>query len=441
MSRAFVVIKREFTEMVKTRSFIIATLLGPLLIVGFFALQVLIITQGGGGGTYTMVIADATGAEVGARTAVLLEAEAADGGVRRDTRTSYQVTVENIAAGEWAGREAALRDRVTSEEIAGFLYLSPEVLTGDAPARYHGSNATNSTVTSNLRAAVQSAVQTQRLSAAGINPDQVGSALRPVRIDANKLDARGTTGSAEAAIFIGFMMTFAIYMAVMLYGAAVMNGVLEEKRDKIVELILSSVRARDLLIGKVLGIGGAGMLQMAIWVLVATMMLTYGVALFGFIDVDPTAVQQVQETSLLDIMPASAAPIFLVFFAAGFLIYSTLYAALGAVTNTAQEAQQFVFPIIMPLIVGLLIAMSGAQNPDSPMVMIGSIFPLTAPLVMPVRAIVANVPAFELALSIILAFATAGAIVWMSAKIYRIGILSSGKRPTFAQLARWVRSS
>jgi ABC-2 type transport system permease protein len=440
MSRAFVVIKREFTEMVKTRSFIIATLLGPLLIVGFFALQVLIITQGGGG-HYTMVIADATPAQVGARAATLLTSETADGGVRRDPGTTYDITVEPVGEGEWSTVEESLRQRVIAEEIAGFLYLAPEVVTGEAPARYHGSNATNSTVTADLRAAVQSAVQTARLAEAGIDPDEVGTALRPVRIDANKLDARGTTGSAEAAIFIGIIMAFAIYMAVLLYGAAVMNGVLEEKRDKIVELILSSVRARDLLIGKVLGIGGAGMLQMAIWVLVAAFMLTYGVALAGFVDVDPAAVQQVQETPLLDIMPASAAPIFLVYFAAGFLIYSTLYAALGAVTNNAQEAQQFVFPVMMPLLVGVLIAMSGAQNPDSTMVVIGSIFPFTSPLVMPVRAVTASVPALELALSIALAFATAGVIVWMSAKVYRIGILSSGKRPTFAQLARWVRSS
>ena len=440
MSRAFVVIKREFTEMVKTRSFIIATLLGPLLIVGFFALQVLIITQGGGG-NYTMVIADATQAGVGERASSLLLSEPADGGVRRDQRVAYEITVQNVPAGEWTTQEAAMRERVVAEEVDGFLYLAPEVVTGDAPARYHGSNATNSTVTADLRAAVQSAVQTTRLAEAGIDPDQVGTALRPVRIDANKLDARGTTGSAEAAIFIGIIMAFAIYMAVLLYGAAVMNGVLEEKRDKIVELILSSVRARDLLIGKVLGIGGAGMLQMAIWVLVAAFMLTYGVALFGFIDVDPAAVQQVQETPLLDIMPASAAPIFLVFFAAGFLIYSTLYAALGAVTNNAQEAQQFVFPVMMPLLIGVLIAMSGAQNPDSTMVVIGSIFPFTSPLVMPVRALTASVPALEMALSIGIAFATAGLIVWASAKVYRIGILSSGKRPTFAQLARWVRSS
>ncbi|NLG62364.1 MAG: ABC transporter permease [Candidatus Cloacimonetes bacterium] len=441
MSRAFVVIKREFTEMVKTRSFIIATLLGPLLIVGFFALQVFILTQGSGGGRHTLVIADATGEDVGQLTARLLEMEAADGGVRRDPTTSYEVTVEAVTPEEWSTREAALRERVIAEEISGFLYLAPDIVSGETPARYLGSNATNATVTSNLRAAVQSAVQTTRLSRAGIDPDQVGPALRPVRIDANKLDARGTTGSAEAAIFIGIMMAFAIYMAVMLYGAAVMNGVLEEKRDKIVELILSSVRARDLLIGKVLGIGGAGMVQMAVWVLVAAFMLSYGAALVGFMDVDPAAVQQVQETPLLDIMPASAAPIFLVFFAAGFLIFSTLYAALGAVTNTPQEAQQFVFPVIMPLLVGVLIAMSGAQNPDSTMVMIASIFPLTSPLVMPVRAVVTSVPILELTLSILLAFATAGLIVWMSAKIYRIGILSSGKRPTFAQLARWVRSS
>ncbi len=440
MSRAFVVIRREFTEMVRTRSFIIATLLGPVLIVGFFALQFFILTQGGGG-VYRVVIADATEGQVGARAAELLQADPAAGGVRRDPRTSYTVEVETVADGEWAGREAALRDRVVAEEIAGFLYLAPEVVTDAAPARYQGTNATNSTVIADLRASVQSAVQTTRLARAGIDVDQVGTALRPVRVEASKLDARGGSGSAEAAIFIGIVMAFAIYMAVLLYGAAVMNGVLEEKRDKVVELILSSVRARDLLIGKVLGIGGAGLLQMAIWVLVAAFMLSYGAVLSGIFDVDPATVQQVQEAPLLDMIPPSAAPIFLVFFAAGFLTYSSLYAALGAVTNTAQEAQQFVFPVMMPLLVGVLIAMSGAQNPDTTMVVFGSIFPLTSPLVMPVRAVTGSVPLHELLLSIALAFATAAFIVWTAAKIYRIGILSSGKRPTFGQLVRWARSS
>jgi ABC-2 type transport system permease protein len=371
----------------------------------------------------------------------MLEAAPGQGGVRRDPRTTYTIDVEPIDAGSWADRQQALRDRVAAEEIDGFLYVAPDVVTADAPAVYQGDNATNSSVQGDLRASLQASVQTARLAAAGIDASEVGTALRPVRMESTKVSSTGESGSVEAALFLGIAMAFAIYMSVLLYGASVMNGVLEEKRDKIVELILSSVRAQDLLIGKVLGIGGAGMLQMAVWVGVAALMLGYGSALAGLFGADAETLARLQEMPLLDMIPASAGPIFLVFFAAGFLMYSTLYAALGAITNTAQEAQQFIFPIIMPLVVGLLVAMNAVQNADSTMVVFCSLFPLTAPLVMPVRATIGGVPPLELALSLALTFAAVFAILWLSAKIYRIGILSSGKRPTFAQLVRWVRTA
>ncbi len=440
MSRAHVVMKREFTEMVRTRSFLIATVLGPVLIVGFFALQFFIMSQGGGG-AHTITLLDGTDAQLGQRIEAMLEAAPGEGGVRRDPRTSYTVEVEVIDPATWADQQQTLRNRVAAEELDGFLYVSPEVVAADAPAVYQGENATNNSVLSDLRASLQASVQTARLAEAGIDPAAVGSALRPVRMESSKVSAAGESGSVEAALFLGIAMAFAIYMAVLLYGASVMNGVLEEKRDKIVELILSSVRAQDLLIGKVIGIGGAGMLQMAVWVGVAALMLGYGSALAGIFGADTATIARLQNMPLLDMVPASAAPIFLSFFAAGFLMYSTLYAALGAITNTAQEAQQFIFPVIMPLILGLLVAMNAVQNPDGTLVVAASLFPLTSPLVMPVRATIGGVPPLELALSLVLAFVTVFAVIWMAAKIYRIGILSSGKRPTFRQLGRWLRTS
>lgn len=439
MSRAFVVMKREFTEMVRTRSFLIGTLLGPLLIVGFITLEVLILSQGGGG-HHEIVIVDGTQQQIGEQLEAMLESPTASA-ARRVPDATYAIDVESIDPASWSTRESALRERVVAEEIDGFLYVSPEVLSGAGAAVYQGENATNSNMTTDLRGSLQGIVQGVRLARAGIDPAEVGSALQPVQMQASKVSARGGAGSVEAALFLGIAMAFAIYMSVLLYGAAVMNGVLEEKRDKIVELILSSVRAQDLLIGKVLGIGGAGLLQMVVWVAVAALMLGYGTALAGVFGASADTIERLRDMPLLDMVPASAAPIFLTFFTAGFLMYSTLYAALGAVTNTAQEAQQFIFPVIMPLVVGLLIGMTAVQNPDSTMVVFGSLFPLTSPLVMPVRATLGSVPALELALSVVLAFATVFAILWMAAKIYRIGILSSGKRPTMKQLVRWVRTA
>ena len=440
MSRAHVIMKREFLEMVRTRSFLIGTVLGPILIIGFFALEFFILSRGGGG-EHDIVIVDATQMELGSRIEGMLESAPAEGGVRRDPRTSYTIEVASIDVAAWEAEQTRLRDRVVAEEIDGYLYISPDVVHGEEPALYRGENATNSSVQGDLRASMQNAVQTMRLAQAGIDPAQVGSALRPVRMESEKVSKSGASGSVEAALFLGIAMTFAIYMAVLLYGAAVMNGVQEEKRDKVVELVLSSVRAQDLLIGKVLGIGGAGMLQMAVWVGVAALMLGYGAAIAGMFGAHAEMITRLREMPLLDAVPASAGLYFLIFFAGGFLIYSTLYATLGAITNTAQEAQQFLFPIIMPLIIGLLIAMNAIQNPDATMVVVASLFPLTTPLVMPVRATMGGVPPLEMALSVVLMFATVFAILWLAGKIYRIGILSTGNRPTFRQLARWVRTA
>jgi ABC-2 type transport system permease protein len=429
--------KREFLEFVQTKTFLIGTILGPLLIAGLLALQVFILTRTGGG-DYSLVVVDQSGANIGERFNATLPGIASAVPIGRPTtyRTALIAEPANLKH-----VTDSLESRIQADSLDGYLIIPPGVLTGDK-ASYFGQNATSQTVTNTLRLALQNTVQSARLTAQGIDPSQVAGALKPVQLDAQKTGGKGVTGSAEGGQMIGFFMAFAIYLVVLLYGAAIMNGVLEEKRDKIVEVIVSSLRAKDLMIGKVLGIAGAGLLQMSIWVLTVGIVLAYAGSIATILNLSPEKARAFNSVAqMLPDVPLSVGIVFLIYFAGGFFIYATLYAAIGSIATTNQEAQQLVFPAMLPIIIGFFMSMVAVENPDSSMSVAGSMIPLTSPLVMPIRAVSGSASALEIALSVALVAITGLAILWVSAKIYRVGIFATGKRPTMAELGRWIRAS
>jgi ABC-2 type transport system permease protein len=263
-----------------------------------------------------------------------------------------------------------------------------------------------------------------------------------VRLHAEKTGKRGMQGSAQAGRVLGFLMGFAIYLVIALYGASIMNGVLEEKRDKIVEVIVSSVRARELMIGKVTGIAGSGLLQMLVWVLCVALVLTYASSIAAILHLSPEKTAALTSiTNNLPRVPLSVGLIFLLFFTGGFFIYSTIYATIGSIATTNQEAQQLVFPAIMPLVFGFLMANTALVNPDASMAVAGSLIPFTSPMVMPIRASVGSADYLQVALSFALLVITSFLMLWLAAKIYRIGIFATGKKPTMKELARWIRTA
>jgi ABC-2 type transport system permease protein len=437
MSKTIVVMKREFLEFVQTRTFLIATLLGPLLIAGFIAMEVFILTRTGGG-DYTLTVVDQSGANIGERFAGTLPGIASSVPIGKPTSYKTQLITEPNNVRQVTD---SLEKRIQADSLDGYLMIPAGILEGER-ASYHGRNATSQTVTNTLRSALQMTVQSTRLTAQGIDPTRVAGALKPVQLDAEKTGGKGVSGSAEGGQMIGFLMAFAIYLVVLLYGAAIMNGVLEEKRDKIVEVIVSSLRARDLMIGKVLGIGGAGLLQMGIWVLTAGLVLAYAGSIATILNLGPDKARAFSALAqMLPTVPLSIGIIFLLFFAGGFFIYSTLYATIGSIATTNQEAQQLVFPAMMPIMIGFFMSMLAVENPDAGMSVAGSLIPFTSPLVMPIRAVGGSATTWEIALSLFLLLVTGFAILWASAKIYRIGIFATGKRPTFAELGRWLRAS
>jgi ABC-2 type transport system permease protein len=437
MSKTFVVMKREFLEFVQTKTFLIGTILGPLLMAGFIAMEVFILTRTGGG-DYTLTVVDQSGANIGDKFVATLPGIASSTPMGKPTTYKTQLINEPANLRQLTD---SLEERVAADSLDGYLIIPPGILEGDK-ASYHGRNATSQTVTGTIRATLQNTVQATRLTAQGIDPTRVAGALKPVQLESEKTGGKGVTGSAEGGQMIGFFMAFAIYLVVLLYGAAIMNGVLEEKRDKIVEVIVSSLRARDLMIGKVLGIAGAGLLQMGVWVLTVGLVLAYAGSIATILNLGPEKAKALNDVAqMLPDVPLSIGIIFLLFFAGGFFIYSTLYATIGSIATTNQEAQQLVFPAMMPLIIGFFMSMVAVENPDSSMSKIASQIPFTSPLVMPIRAVAGSASVLEIALSIALLVVTGLAILWLAAKIYRVGIFATGKRPTMAELGRWMRAS
>ena len=438
MSRMLPVLRREFTQAISSKAFLVGTILGPLLMIGLFAAQFLILTKSGGG-SHRITVVDATGAGMGERLADAVKERAA-AGPSFITRATYDFRVEHATAQELDTRRKQLSDSVTAEVLDGFLILPPATLAGTG-IRYEGSNATNSQMIGELRGAVQRLVQSERLRQAGIDESQLGSALMPVSMEIAKTGEEGGAGAIAAAKVLAFLMAFAIYMVVIMYGQSIMSSVQEEKRDRVVELIVSSVRAKDLLVGKVLGIGAAGVLQMTIWVTVAGLLMAFGNEIAAALGASPAVVAMLSQQSLIPDVPLSVGIMFVLYFAGGFLLFATMFAVVGAIVTTAQEAQQFVFPILLPFMLGFFMAMPATDNPNSAIAVIGSIVPFTSPMVMPVRATITGVDWVQTGISLALLYITAALMIFLAAKIYRTAIFATGKKPSMGELVRWMRAS
>lgn len=427
MSRTWPVVEREFTEMVRTKAFVVGTVLGPLLIVGMIALQVAL-ARAGGGERRIAVVAAGDGAV--AREVAAALAEPAPGAAGEE-RTRFEAEVGEAGGGDPDALRAELVRRIEAEELDGYLWLPAGVVDGEA-ALYEGTNATNFGELERIRAAVQMAVQGVRLRSSGIDPRRVEDALRPVPFEARKTGGKAASGTPAALFVLTYILGLATYMVVILYGNAVMRGVLEEKRDRIVEVIVSSIRADQLMTGKVVGIGGAGMLQIGIWIGFAALALAFGGDVATRLGGRPPELPDV---------PGSVAAVFLFFFSAGFFLYAGVYAAMGAIATTDQEAQQLQIPVILPLVVALSMMGTVLNDPSGAVAVAGSLVPLTAPVVMPMRAAVSEVPWPQLAGSAAVMLATAFAVLRIAAKVYRTGILATGKRATMAEVWRWLRST
>lgn len=426
MGKLYAVIRREYWERVKSPWFLAATLLGPL---GFAAITilpaVLALRQGTSNKATSVIVLDATGVGVGDRL------RTAFAGGLRSTDTS-RATVRVMAPADLAAAETTATREVVAGTFAGYLVLDTAVVAG-GPVRYAGRNAANSQDMDLVEGAVRQGLLSHRLVAAGLDPlkvQQLSSIRTP--FTSEKLDERGRGGSGVGSVVVGYLIAFLLYMMIALYGQTLMRGVLDEKMTRVAEVIIASVKPDTLLAGKVIGVGGVGVTQQLVWIALGWAIVSFRgpiLGAFGLPDV-PLSLPSVS---------AGALATYLALYILGFTFYASLFAATGAMVSNQEDIQQASLPVTALLVASIVFMQPILLQPDSTLSRVMTMLPFSAPVLMPLRMATVQVPAWEIAATLVgMALACAVAI-WVAARIYRVGLLMYGKRPSFGEVARWVR--
>lgn len=436
MRKAWVVAKREFLERVRTRQFIIGTVLGPVLMAALFVVPILL---SGPSSSKRIAIVDAADGDFGAKVeAAMARSIIAEG----DEGERPRFIVTRIPA---AGRSDEVRDSLIAavglkgdgdEGLTGVLVVSDKVLTNDSLS-YFGSNVTSLSEMGIMNRLVRDVAVAERLARLGIDPAVLGQAVRPVALVTTRVSRGKATGdSGESSFALAYVMSMLLYMTLLIYGMQVMTSTVEEKTNRINEVLVSSLRPFELLLGKVLGVGSVGLLQMGIWVGAAYGIATARVPLAGMLGVSAEAVSALPIPNI----PLGLVLVFLLFFLLGFFFYSAAYAAVGSTCNTVQETQQAQIPITLMIIAGLMVMFKLLNEPNGQLAQIMSLIPPLAPFVVPVRYSLSPLPLPELALA---AFTTGLGVLgmaWVAGRIYRVGILMYGKKASFREIFRWIRA-
>jgi ABC-2 type transport system permease protein len=433
MKKVLIIIKREYLVRVRTRAFMIGTIISPLLMLALIALPIFFATRGGGDRRVTVL--DQTGDPdmFGAiKRSLEARGEGDDELNRRDPgvgRTNYTLTQRIVAPGEdLQAVELQYQQQAAQDPNVTYLVLRP----GSAEpleVEYFAKNTSDFSI-GTLERAINDAVSTLRLKRAGLNSAQIAAYTKRIEMKRNKITSSGGVEEGGRADFVvAFIMLFFIYMTVLLYGLAVMRGVIEEKQSRIVEVLVSSVRPTQMMLGKVIGIGMVALTQVGVWALSALLLTTFGVSVFA------------SRGLTMPNVPISLLIYFVVYFVLGYFLFATLYALVGSIVSSEDEAQQAQIPVTILLIVPMMIFNMIMANPTSNASIVLSMIPFFAPTLMMMRIAVVNPPLWQILLSMLIMVASILGCVWVAARIYRVGILMYGKRPSIAELGRWLRYS
>jgi len=438
MNKLFAVIRRELVERVRTKSFVISTMLVPVFMVIMTVAPALMMS--GSNRSMRVAIVDGSEGGVGARIeqAMITQRLSDD-----DSTAMPRYVVTRVAA---TGRTEAVRDSLVKRTglgkegkaegaLDGVLVVNEDVLS-NGQLEYLGSNVGSFEAMGRLEGTVRQVVTGARFETSGIDPSVVARAMSPVSVNATKVsDGKETGQSGGASFIIAYVMGFILYLGIIMYGQQTMTSVVEEKTSRIMEVLASSLTPFQMLLGKVLGVGMTGLLQMGIWGATVFLVTSQRERLASLVGVSADAIQQMPIPS----MSPDLLVIFLVYFALGFLLYGALFAAIGSMCNTVQETQQYASAVMMLVIFGFFGVFAMINDPTGGIGVTMSFIPFFAPFVMPVRWSLAAVPPAELAMSIGLMIAAVLGITWIAGRIYRTGILMYGKKPTWAEVWRWVR--
>lgn len=416
MKIVMAVIRREYLQRVRSKWFVFGTVAGPLFMIAAFAVPIALELRED---------AQERAIAIMDRTGVLYE--------RVASRLGESLDVERVDFSE--GAAAMLDSRIEDGDISGLLVLDEGTLSSGR-AVYRGLERPGTLRTVWIRQAViESALEVRLLEVA--DAEGLRLLLDGGEVDFQTLDGEeGDEDARTAALIAGFAGGFVLYMTLLLYGIQVMRAVLEEKTTRIVEIIISVVHPWQLMLGKILGVGAVGLTQLGIWALSGALLLTFGLP---YLLASRPELLELQNA--LEFVPqAGALVLFLVFFVLGYFLYSSLYAAVAAMCSSDEEAQQTQIPVTILLIIPMMVLGPIIQNPHGPLGLWLSLVPFFSPILMFPR-FMAGAPLWQVGVSLLLMVLTIVVVAWVAGRIYRVGILMQGKRPTLPEIVRWVREA
>ena len=430
MHNTFLIARREYLERIRTKSFLIMTILIPLMMAGFLLGPSILMNPMSRGARHLVVVASRTQTAETIRHELTKAQEEQNKQIADSKKNSLKRTPEtpsdltlDVDTNTSAEERAALTRKVRDKQLDGVIWASDEAL-AEEKIPFITRDTSSFIQNASIGIGVDRALHREALKAKGLSDQEIDKVLKRLDVDPQNPAGAGT-GNPQVTFVVSFIMVMILYMSVLLYGINVMRAVLDEKTSRIMEVMLSVSRPNEMMAGKILGVGAVGLTQIAIWIATAVVMMGGNLVASG--------------GQLKGIITWQMLAAFAVYYLLGFALYSTFYAAIGAMVNSEQEAQQLQFLAVLPLAASLGIMFNVIQYPNSTIAVWASIFPLTSPLIMFSRIAVQIPSPWQIGLSIVVMIATIAGMVLLCGRIYRVGILMYGKKPTLPEIVKWLR--
>jgi ABC-2 type transport system permease protein len=406
-----VVARRELMERVRTKWFAVMTVVGPIGMIAMIIVPALIANSSTAGNKVEII--DKTGVLAAPLASELASAQWVATIVPADTPEQVEL------------------DKIRDRTINAFIVLPPDAL-AQGKIVYSGDNASSQAVLGTAFAAINKVVQVERGVRAGIDKPALDAILERVVMGSKHTTGQADGSSGMGAFLIAYIVAFILYMVITLYGVNVMRSVVTEKTSRVMELMVAAVKPRALMAGKILGVGGAGLIQIGIWMTMGAVMLAYRETILGWFGATGGG-------PILPPLSFLEVAVVVVYFALGFFFYSAMYAAVGAMVSSEQDTQQVQLPVTLVLVVGVVCLQVISNAPRGSSATIMSNVPFWSPMLMPMRYLLGGATLGEVAISLAILVVSTLLVVRAAAKIYRVGVLMYGKRPSLGELVRWLR--
>jgi ABC-2 type transport system permease protein len=456
MNKFLAVVKREYVQRVRSKFFVVMTILGPVMLMVFTVVpgfllskkfgdtRIAIVDQTEGTRLYSTLrdsllrrdqedqVASASRIEESANSNTKERFEKAG----KSMPGSFFVEQATLDHRSLADVQAELNQRIGQNQLDGYLVIPVDILKNSkSTTSYYGRNVNDVFTKEQIGQRLNRAVSRQRLIDNGVPEQKINDLSKPVELAAYPINEKGEQGAQDSGA--GFAMVFAIafliYITVLLYGQVVLGSVVDEKETRIAEILFSSVRSFTLMFGKLIGVSLVALTQMSIWVLAFGALSLWGLTMlqqrFGL------------DNLALPHLPPFFFIYFFLFFAVGYFVYATIYLLVGSMVTTTQEGGQVAMPIVFMLVAALYMSFPVIRSPNSPFAFWVSMVPFFSPITMMVRIVSQTPPLWQIALSLLIAIGTVALLLWLTARIYRVGMLMYGKKATIPEVMRWVKQA